>query len=251
MPGRRVARPPHRGVGKALATLAALLVIGGIGWVAYDRLSDGGSSGDDAGGSTVATQRTGSAPSQQPDEGPASQPSDSQKLVRACRHEIAKAHHAVSVARPGVRDWNDHVRARTAMLKGRISEKKMNAIWDRTRSRGPADVRRFEAALRPYHGRPRCRDLQSARHVPRSQRALVTRCETRSRAVTKAVADAAATIGDWKAHLKHMDTYADGGMTSGTAQRLWVKAWRSAPKNISAFRAAGDRLRKAPPCVIH
>ncbi|HEV8178464.1 MAG TPA: hypothetical protein VGP44_12365, partial [Gemmatimonadales bacterium] len=148
----------------------------------------------------------------------------------------------------GVSHWSAHVQARTDLLKGRISEKTMNAVWDRTRKAGPGDLKRFETALRQHHGKQRCHDLRNISKVPRSQQDAVTGCVTRSRIATEAVAAAQAVIGDWRDHLKHMAAYADGGMTAGKAQRLWVQAWRNAPANISTYAATGTKLRKAPPC---
>jgi hypothetical protein len=76
----------------------------------------------------------------------------------------------------------------------------------------------------------------------------VTNCLARSEAATTAVSTAQSAMDDWAAHLHHMSEYADGGMTAGRAQRLWVTAWRQAPENITAFRDAQTALSEAPPC---
>jgi hypothetical protein len=250
MPGKRVARPPRRTnrTRTGAAVIAGLLVAAVIAWVFYlnaDHPDDnatpahtGGAGSADTGGASTTARAQG-----KDDEASAAT-----KELWKCARAVGSAEQAVSVARVGVGHWRAHVRARTDMLKGRISEKKMNAIWDRTRARGPGDVKRFRIARQHYHEEPRCTKRHEFKAVPRSKHDVVTGCVARSSFAPKAVAAAKATIVDWKNHLKHMNTYANGGMTAGKAQRLWVRAWRKAPQNIRAFKAAGAKLHHAPHC---
>jgi hypothetical protein len=249
MPGKRVARPPRRRnrTRAVAAVIAGLLVAGVIAWVSYLNADDddsttsahtGGSGSADSGGGSTSAHTPGKG-----DEAAAAT-----KELRKCAHAVARAERAVSMARVGVGHWRAHVLARTDWLSGRISEKKMNAIWDRTRAAGPGDVKRFHTARQHYHEEPRCTKRHEFKAVPRSKHALVTGCIARSVFAPRAVAAAKATIVDWKNHLKHMNTYANGGMTAGKAQRLWVRAWRKAPENIGAFKAAGAKLHHAPHC---
>jgi hypothetical protein len=249
MPGKRVARPPRRRnrTRTVAAVIAGLLVAAVIAWVfsinnddhdstTSARTGGPGSAGSGGGSTSAHTPGTG-------DEAAAAT-----KELRKCARSVARAERVVSVARVGVGHWRAHVKARTDWLRGRISEKKMNAIWDRTRAAGPHDVKRFHTARQHYHEEPRCTKRHEFRAVPRSKHALVTGCVARSVLAPRAVAAAKATIVDWKNHLKHMNTYANGGMSSGKAQRLWIRAWRKAPQNMGAFQAVGAKLHHAPHC---
>jgi hypothetical protein len=256
MPGRRVARPPHKRSHSTIwaAVIAGILVVAAIGWAVHANVSGGDNKTTQAHGDAGAigtdrtTSRSSSPASQGPSNGGEGKASSSARLLMTCAREVQNAERAISVARVGVSHWRAHVRARTDMLKGRISEKRMNAVWDRTRAAGPTDVRRFQTARRHYHEQPRCTKRHHFRPLPRSKRHAVTGCVTRSAMAPEVVAAAKATIVDWKNHLKHMNTYANGGMTAGKAQRLWVRAWRKAPQNIGAFHAAGAKMHHAPIC---
>jgi len=252
MPGKRVASKANR---RGRKGLLALLAAGGVlvlvvGWSVNRVLSD---DADDVESSSPSTTSPGSGdkpstadPSTTEGEPDSQDNADkSAKLLKACVTEVTRAEKAASAAKPGVTHWKAHVKARTDMLAGRISEAKMNAVWDRTKAKGPADVHRFELALDRYHGMSRCHALHDA---PELTQALVSDCVARSDAASSAVDAAQATVGDWKDHLHHMADYADGGMSSGTAMRLWVKAWRRAPENISKYRSTSASLREAPTC---
>jgi hypothetical protein len=253
MPGKRVARQTRRRQRSRFwaAVIAGLVAAGAIGWAVYGSLTAGdneNTSSHASGAAATGTDRTTSPASGPTKGGGEGQVSDSERLLATCAREVANAERAISVARVGVSHWRAHVRARTDMLKGRISERRMNAVWDRTRAAGPTDVRRFQTARRHYHEQPRCTRRHNFRHLPRSERHVVSGCLSRSTMAPEAVAAAKATIVDWKNHLKHMNTYANGGMTAGKAQRLWVRAWRKAPQNMRAFHAAGARMHQAPTC---
>jgi hypothetical protein len=249
VPGKRVARPPRRRnrTRTVVAVIAGLLVAAVIAWAIYLNADDhDGTTSAKTGGHGSAHGSGASTSAHSPGKG--DKASAATKELRKCARAVARAERAVSVARVGVGHWREHVLARTHWLSGRISEKKMNAIWDRTRAAGPRDVKRFHTARQHYHEEPRCTKRHEFKAVPRSKHDLVTGCVARSSLAPKAVAAAKATIVDWKNHLKHMNTYANGGMTAGKAQRLWVRAWRKAPQNIRAFQAAGAKLHHAPHC---
>jgi hypothetical protein len=160
--------------------------------------------------------------------------------------QITEAEDVVAAAGAGVSHWNAHVQARTDMLEGRISEEEMEAVWKRTQDAGPDDQERFSAAQQAYGGQSSCDELMD---TAESQTQEITNCLDRSAAAATAVSAADAAMTDWSTHLHHMSEYADGGMTSGRAQRLWVEAWRKAPENISAFEDAQATLTEAPTCA--
>jgi hypothetical protein len=131
------------------------------------------------------------------------------------------------------------------MLQGRISESRMHAIYERTRRLGGADHAHFHAALPSADQLATCDKLRSVGH---SESLVVQDCLSRAAVGNRALAAASAVMADWQSHLQHMEQYDDGGMSTGTALRLWVKAWRQAPANISTYRDTRAALAEAPPC---
>lgn len=239
VPGKRVATTTRRSKrNRVLAALiaaavAAALLFSGIGW---SLLTDD---------STSSSDEETSADGDAPQTGGTSDPEGDTALT-SCSEEIEAGEALVAAADTGVRHWKAHVQARTDMLKGRISEKTMDAVWKRTQDAGPADQERFSAAQREYGGQPSCDELQDA---VGSQSPGVPDCLARSEVVLGAVSTAQEAMDDWASHLHHMSEYADGGMTAGRAQRLWVEAWRSAPDNIEAHEGAHAMVTEAPPCA--
>ena len=168
-------------------------------------------------------------------------------LLERCVADLRAADQAVAAAGPGIEHWRTHVAARTDMLAGEISEVTMHAIYERTRRKGVADHHRFTAALGSVEGSVPCEGLRSVNAD--SAGPSGPDCVARSQAAIEALAAARGAMADWQSHLHHMDEYDDGGMSTGTALHLWVKAWREAPGNISAFDVGRRALGHAPLCA--
>ncbi|MDQ1677992.1 MAG: hypothetical protein QOC93_3136 [Actinomycetota bacterium] len=229
MAGKRVSRTRRRSAGKGFAALvaAALVVAGLLGWSLHAVLSNGGVFSDAPGGGSAAGRETVA------------------RLESDCASQVAAADAVVAAAQPGVTTWRVHVQARTDMLRGRISEKEMNTIWDRTKARGPAEQERFAAASDRYDGTPACDRLRSESS---GGSAAARSCVERAQSAGTAASAARAAMAEWGAHLHHMETFADGGMSAGHAQAMWVAAWRKAPTNITAYEDARAALGTSPAC---
>ena len=244
MRGKRVAtrRSGRNKVLAALLATAAAVLLLVIGWLVFSDDSIFTRGGDDK--ELAAAGPAGVDPSSQstvetPDD-------EAEAVLELCSVRIAEAEHVVAAAGAGVSHWNAHVQARTDLLEGRISEEEMEAVWKRTQSAGPDDQQQFSTAQQAYRGQSPCDEL---RDLTESQTPEITNCLDRSIAAATAVSAADAAMNDWSTHLHHMSEYADGGMTSGRAQRLWVSAWRKAPENISAYEDARATLSEAPTCA--
>lgn len=226
VPGKRASRKKAKRSRKGLvvALVAVALVSALVAWSGNVILSDGGIfSGDDTSKQATA----------------------SQAAFRSCAAKVAQAEQVVSAAHTGVDHWSAHVQARTDWLRGRISESEMHKVWDRTKFAGPGDQKRFGSAMSNYSSKLRCDGLDE---VDAAHAGAARKCMARSGNATQAVATARTAMGDWDSHLKHMASFANGGMTSGQAQRMWVEAWRAAPSQISAYDKASAALAKAPSC---
>jgi len=255
VPGKRVARPAKQGgrgrVWLAVA-LAVVVVAGGV--LLVRSISSGGDdpSASSADSSTSAGPDSGSpgsdstGPSSQPtDDGAARDAGSDGELVRTCAAELSTADGVVAAADPGVRDWNDHVQARTDMLEGRMSVERMDAIWARTRAAGPGEQETFHAAMNKHGDMSDCTELKAK---AKGAGEPAADCVARATTAERTVAAAEKAMGDWESHLKNMAAYADGEMDAAMAQDMWVAAWRNAPTHIKAYDDARADLAKAPSC---
>jgi hypothetical protein len=227
----------------AVVGAAAVAVIVALGWLPG---ADDGKPADDAASSTSSDGDTRASSS--PSSATGSDRGDrdaSPATLRACAASVNSAERAVTVAGTGVGHWRRHVKARTDMLEGRISEKRMHAIWARTKAAGPGDQKRFDEAMRASDRLSRCGRM---RGVPATDRTMADHCRERARAATRALSSGEAAMKDWRVHLANMAKYAHNKMSASMAQDRWVRAWRNAPKNISRFRAARATLNGAPRC---
>jgi len=253
MSGKRAARHAQsKGRNRALigAAVVAAVVAGvlavTLGWLPGS--GSGESDNESASGPTASADASASGRAESPSstpspDRPAAKKAGLSKSLRACASSIREEQRAVDAAGRGVRNWNDHVQARTAMLDGRISMEKMDAIWARTQAAGPGDQKRFTQAMQAT-APSKCARLRDARDSK-----LAARCVKRSQAASRALDSAKAAMKDWDVHLTNMRKYAKNKMSASMAQGKWVKAWRNAPKNISAYREARATLAKAPTCT--
>jgi hypothetical protein len=166
------------------------------------------------------------------------------RAVERCATDLARAGKILAAARPGVRHWHAHVQARTDALAGRITVRRMNRIFDRTRLGGDEDQRKYLKARHRFSGPLRCQLTPEAPDAPKR----VVDCIRRAEAMQTALTATDRTLADWRRHLRRMAAFRHGGMNAHRAQHLWVIAWRTAPINIVAYKRAVARLAAAPPC---
>jgi len=241
MPGKRVDRSAKKGNGRGVVALMAAILFSVLLGSSVYVLVRGGDDGDAGQPSGSDETDTGTGTSGDESAG------QLDARLTSCAAEVSSAGRVVAAAQAGVRHWTIHTQARTDMLKGRISEVRMKALWKRTRLAGPTDQRRFQTALRQYDDTSSCAELHEL--AADSTQNAMAGCVTRADAATKAVSAANGAMGDWKAHLDNMAAFDRGAMTAAKAQKEWVAAWRRAPKNINAYDAARKALAKAPTCT--
>jgi hypothetical protein len=251
MPGKRAARPPRRqrGLKVLTAVVVGVLLTVVVVWFAFARL--GGKSNDTAdhpsSSATSAEQPSRSPSPTATSKASAGSSATPPPALRTCATTVRQADTVVAAASQGVEDWNIHVQSRTDMLQGRMSVSTMDAMWKRTRLAGPADQRRFHAALDSYHPTSACTEL---RNLPKVDKSSASHCATRYAAASEAVDAAKAAMADWKSHLDNMAAFAAGKMTPAEAQTRWVEAWRNAPPHIDDYERARRALDKAPACTL-
>ena len=253
MSGKRVRRTRRTWPSFLVVVVALAAVVALLGWwvtrlVTADDVvpsadapaasdgTSGGSTGDADADGTDGASGTGS------DLG-----SEAGALLEQCATELASVEDAVAAARPGVASWRAHTQARTDWLADRISAKRMDARYERTKQAGQAAQPRFTEAVAAVEEPRSCEGLRSVEEASSEERA--TGCVERSEAAGEALEAARRTMDEWGDHLRHMDEYADGGMSTGRAMKLWVTAWRKAPEGIEAYEDRGAALRDAPACT--
>lgn len=250
MPGKRAARPPRRQRGLKVGTAVVLgvLLTVVVVWFAFARL--GGKSNDTAdhpSNSATSAEQASRSPSPTATSKASAGSSATSPAFRTCAATVKRADMVVAAASQGVKDWNIHVQSRTDMLEGRMSVSTMDAMWKRTRLAGPADQKRFHAALESYQPTSACTKLGN---LPKVDKTSASHCATRYAAASEAVDAAKAAMADWKSHLDNMAAFAAGKMTPTEAQTRWVEAWRNAPPHIDDYERARRALDKAPACTL-
>jgi hypothetical protein len=175
---------------------------------------------------------------------PTPTPSDSSgAAVAACRTTVAAAEAAVAAARTGASDWAIHTQAQTELLANKITLAETNARFKKTRLLGPADQLAFARALTAYQ-----RVAGGCKGLPTSSQPDAVTCATKAAALQATVVAGQAVMKDWAAHLNTMALHADHKMSGTQAQAAWIAAWKAAPTNLNAFRAADSASTHTPSC---
>jgi hypothetical protein len=202
---------------------------------------------------TTTEQQSPNTAESSPSPSASTSPSDSPAAAAAaqaletCRAKVAAADEVLKQGKTGVEHWAIHIQAQKDNLAGKISVDQMKARFKKTRLAGPADLKRYDDALSAY------KELDgSCERVEGADTQVATtlaRCIKRSKAQPAVLRAAAAGMKDWKAHLTFMQRNAlhkEG--TPSEAQATWLKQYRSAPKNINAFKKASADFEDAPSC---
>ena len=242
----------------------ALLVGGGAlavqqGWSSADTAPSADSPPADttmpsAGHSMSMPSETESAPAPSPSPDPSPSSIRSARSSRAgeagaaqllayCQDQVRAVDRVLKAADVGIGHWAEHVQAQTDANAGRISARKMDAIFTRTRLDGPDDVAAYDQALDDLDpGSDRC-DEPKGLTGPVGNK--IKDCADRDRAQLPVLAAARDGMDDWESHLAAMRRSRMGHVDD--AQGVWVRAWRAAPKHISTHEAAVKEF-DAPRC---
>ncbi|HEX5907472.1 MAG TPA: hypothetical protein VFY56_10685 [Propionibacteriaceae bacterium] len=147
----------------------------------------------------------------------------------------------------GVLHWIDHVRVQTDELAGKLTTAERKAGFAKTRVKGPGDIRRYNEALSAYEDlEGSCGKVQGA---DSAVAATLKKCNERSKAQQPVLKATAGGMKDWKTHIKFMQFNKEhpDPDAAGARQSAWMKQYRDAPKNISAFKKATKNF-DAPSC---
>jgi hypothetical protein len=229
--------------------VAAALLVGGL-FAAWKFRPDTTTAGPQAESSTTTAESQSpstaeSSPSPSPTTS-ATANAVAAKALEACQERVRAADTVLKEGRIGVLHWTSHVQAQTDNFDGKIDVEEMRARFKKTRLKGPADLRRYNEAMSAYE------DLEgSCAKAKGAEGAVATslkKCNQRSKAQKPMLEATAGGMKDWKAHQKQMQANAEHQAGSPSeAQAAWLKQYRAAPKNISAFKKATKNF-EAPRC---
>src|SRR5829696_2210516 len=100
--------------------------------------------------------------------------------LRACRAKVNAGDKVRAAARIGMRHWSEHIQAQTDANDNKITEEEMADIFDRTKSAGDEDEKRYDSAVKRYENEDgSCREVSGASAKIRQQ---LARCADRGKA---------------------------------------------------------------------
>ena len=167
------------------------------------------------------------------------------KAMKACRDRVDAADDVLKEAKTGIQHWEAHVDAERRAEAGTISIARRQAIFKETRLKGPADQKRYADALRAYD---KVKDASCGKTAGADAKVTATlkKCSDRATAQQPVLKTAAAAMGDWKQHLADMQR--SRTVHNSDAQKVWINAYKKAPKNINPYQKALKKFDKAPDC---
>jgi hypothetical protein len=165
------------------------------------------------------------------------------QVLEGCQDKVRAADRVLKAADVGIGHWAEHVQAQTDANSGKISVKKMDAIFKRTRLDGPDDVKAYDRARDDVdQSSGSCDEPEGATGPDRDK---IEDCAARSKAQRPVLAAAEDGMDDWESHLAAMRRSRMGHVND--AQGVWIRAWRAAPPHIKAYEKAAKGF-DAPPC---
>lgn len=227
----------------------ALLIGGGL---VIDKLT---SSSTTAGGTNATAPATPSSPAttpaatRTPDPTPTASSAStvrSSKALTACQAKVHAVDRVLDQARTGVSHWSEHVQAQSDANASKITIAKMDAVFKRTRLAGPADQKRYAAALAASTSTSISGSCAPVAGSSATTALALQKCSQRQHDQQLLLPAAAAAMQDWKNHLAAMQSSQAGHVKD--PQGVWIMAWHDAPPHIEKYQHAAAAYRAAASC---
>jgi hypothetical protein len=165
------------------------------------------------------------------------------RALKDCRERVRAADEVLGEAEVGIAHWADHVDAERRESKGDISAEKKANIFKDTRLKGPADQKRYAAAIRRYERLDAT--CGPAKGADEKVAASLAKCQERLKAQKAVLKAADPAMKDWKQHLADMQRSREVHVKD--AQGIWLKAYEAAPRHLDPYERAVKRF-DAPDC---
>ena len=249
MVGKHSGRQTRRsGWVAATVVLVALLTAGGV-WVLVKAASDVAGTVAGPTPSPGPTSSTSATPAASPTNSPTdSRLAKAQRALASCRSGVAQRERLAEAAAVTARDWKAHTDAQLQLERGTWSPAKAEAVWDKTKARGPQDTKRFLSAAAKVREGSSAADCGSVvadtASTPLAEKG--TRCAARVKALGVVASTGAVLNTQWAAHLEMM---ADQAHTNDAVYRdRWVTMVAQAQAPLKRYAKASETLSKAPAC---
>jgi hypothetical protein len=171
------------------------------------------------------------------------------EALQGCQQKVEAADEVLKVGKTGVLHWIDHVDTQTDAFNGKLTEAERTERFGKTRVKGPGDVKRYDDAVDEYKSvKASCPKV--VKGADSAVAATLKKCNERNKAQQPMLKATDAAMKDWKAHVKFMlynREHPDPDAAS-TRQASWMDQYRTAPKNIKAFKKATRNFEDAPSC---
>jgi hypothetical protein len=241
----------------AVPIVAALLAIAAVVGAQQGWFNGGGSASSDASPTVLASRQTAqpTASATPARETPSPSPTvssdtsndnadpEAEQALKDCRASVEAADDVLKAADTGIGHWSEHVQAQTDANEGDISESKMDAIFQRTRSSGDDDVRRYEDAVDEAVDRSASCKVPAG--APEEIATELKGCAERDEEQQPVLEAAKDAMDDWESHLADMRRSSAGHLHD--ARGVWLRAWRAAPRHLEAYDKAEEKF-DAPRC---
>jgi hypothetical protein len=235
---RRALPPrPRRGVWIIIVVPLALLVAGTLIVLGLRRQADLGNLPPQTSTRSASTDPGDPTPSSRPPN------PDAAAALKGCRAKVQAGDNVMAAGQKGMRHWAEHIQAQTDKNAGKITLKKMEAIFARTQNAGDEDEKRYVKAVKAHEDSPgSCKEVAGAAAPIAKQMA---RCAKRGHAQQPVMDAAKDGMEDWTKHLGEMRKSMKGKIHN--PQKQWLQTYRAAPPHIKAYEKAAARF-SAPDC---
>lgn len=254
----RSAKSARRGAPIAIGLAVLCVVGGGTVWGLSLRSGDGDrpdsaaqtpatSSSEKATSPSVAATPSTSTPSTEPTASTRSTTSAASTRLTGCRATITTGQRLVAAAEKNYSDWSQHVYAQNDYDAGKITAKKAQGIWKRTKAAGPADLNLYDGAKAGWDkaDHDACTGLESGQGVGAD---TVQACTTRAAAMSKLIGAAGPVYSGWKAHQKQMTHTEEKSDDPDAYFTEWFGRVRDAKTPLAKYEAAHRAYQRTSPC---
>lgn len=170
------------------------------------------------------------------------------KALVACKKALSLGERVIKAAEPGVGHWEEHLRAHTELVEGKIEYSDVESIFERTSGAGPGDLERFDAVDAEYEKVAEECDAITDDGVPDDWKLVAEACVFYDGATRSVVEESREAMDDWRAHLADEKAHREGELTGDEAEAKWLDAWRNGSPKIAAFDAALEQRDSTPKC---
>lgn len=238
-------RAPGAGVWIAGLAGAVVLASGGA-WAVGAVLSDDASSSElTSSHSDHASGSSSTSEDPTPTSTPSSAAAAADDPTSACTAEVDAAEDVVTAVAASAKSWREHTEGQTKLDSGDFTRQQTLDIWASSKARGPADVRRYDAAAKQLKDSKAAASCASATEADDAT-AEITDCADRLTALLAVDETGSKVHRQWATHLDMMShKHESAGPAYGAR---WARMVTAAAPALDRYDTAVADLADAPAC---